>query len=84
MVVTRDGWIKRVGRLAKIESTRVREGDSVLAVVPGNTLDSTVILASDGTAYTLPIDGLPSSSGYGDPLSKHVKLADGVQVVDAI
>ena len=84
VVVTRDGWIKRVGRLAKIESTRVREGDSVLAVVPGNTLDSTVILASDGTAYTLPIDGLPSSSGYGDPLSKHVKLADGVQVVDAI
>jgi len=84
VVVTRDGWIKRVGRLSKIESTRVREGDSVLAVVPGSTLDAVVILASDGTAYTLPIDGLPASSGYGDPLSKHVKLGDGVQVVAAI
>src|SRR5262249_38112958 len=26
VVLTRDGWIKRVGRLAAIESTRVREG----------------------------------------------------------
>ena len=84
VVVTRDGWIKRVGRLAKIESTRVREGDSVLAVVPGSTLDSAVILTSDGTAYTLPIDGLPPSKGYGDPLSKHVKLGDGVGVIEVL
>ena len=26
VVLTRDGWIKRVGRLASVESTRVREG----------------------------------------------------------
>jgi DNA gyrase subunit A len=84
VVVTRDGWIKRVGRLAKVESTRVRDGDSVLAVVPGSTLDSAVILTSDGTAYTLPIDSLPHSSGYGDPLSKHVKLGDGVSVVEVL
>ncbi|MFP6701010.1 MAG: DNA topoisomerase (ATP-hydrolyzing) [Planctomycetaceae bacterium] len=84
VVVTRDGWIKRVGRLAKLESTRVRDGDSVLAVVPGSTLDSAVILTSDGTAYTLPIDSLPPSSGYGDPLSKHVKLGDGVSVIEVL
>ena len=84
VVVTRDGWIKRVGRLAKLESTRVRDGDSVLAVVPGSTLDSAVILTSDGTAYTLPIDSLPPSSGYGDPLSKHVKLGDGVNVIEVL
>src|SRR5262249_11045042 len=27
VVLTRDGWIKRVGRLASVEGTRVREGD---------------------------------------------------------
>ncbi len=83
VVVTRDGWVKRVGRLAKVESTRIREGDSVLSVVPASTLDNVVILSSDG-AYTLSIDQLPVSSGYGDPLSKHVKLADGVHIVNAI
>src|SRR5205823_317521 len=39
VVLTRDGWIKRVGRLSSVESTRVREGDEVIAVLPGNTLD---------------------------------------------
>src|SRR5262249_31778315 len=53
VVVTRDGWIKRVGRLASVEGTRVREGDAVLAVAPGNTLDHVIFFADDGTAYTM-------------------------------
>lgn len=84
VVVTQEGWIKRVGRLTKVESTRVREGDSVLDVVPGNTLDHVVLLGSDGSAYTLLIDQVPPSSGYGDPLSKYVRLKDGVNFVAAI
>jgi DNA gyrase subunit A len=84
VVVTRDGWVKRVGRLQKVESTRVREGDSVLDVVPASTLDHVVFFASDGTAYTLPIDQIPASAGYGEPLSKHVRMGDGVSVVAAL
>lgn len=84
VVVTREGWIKRVNRLQKVESTRVREGDTVLAVAPGSTLDTVVIFADDGTAYTLQIDQIPVSSGYGEPLSKHVKLGDGVGIVQTI
>lgn len=84
VVVTREGWLKRVGRLQKTENTRVRRGDSVLDVAPGSTLESIAIFASDGVAYTLPIDQVPASSGYGDPLSKHVRLGDGVNVVAAI
>ena len=84
VVVTREGWMKRVGRLASVETTRVREGDGVLEVVPGSTLDNIVILASDGTAWTMPIDQIPASSGYGDPLAKHVRLGDGVDVVAAV
>lgn len=84
VVVTREGWIKRVGRLQSVETTRVREGDSVLDVLPGSTLDTAVFFASDGIAYTLPITDIPPSSGYGEPLSKHVKLADGTQIVSAL
>ena len=81
VVLTRDGWIKRVGRLQKVESTRVREGDRVLAVLPGNTLEHVVIFSSDGVAYTLPIDQVPASSGYGDPLSKLVRVGDGARAI---
>lgn len=84
VVVTRDGWIKRVGQLSSVSRTRVREGDAVLTVVPGSTLDHVVFFCSDGIAYTLPIDQIPVSSGYGEPLAKRAKMQDGVSVIAAL
>ncbi|MEX0703240.1 MAG: DNA topoisomerase (ATP-hydrolyzing) [Planctomycetales bacterium] len=84
VVVTRDGWIKRVGRLTSVEGTRTREGDEVLDVVPGNTLDHVVFFASHGVAYTLAMQHVPPSTGYGEPLSKHVRLDDGVSIIAAL
>ncbi len=81
VVLTRDGWLKRVGRLASVEGTRVREGDAVLAVVPGSTLDHVIFFADDGTAYTMRINEVPASSGYGEPLAKFFKLDDKVKIV---
>jgi DNA gyrase subunit A len=84
VVLTRDGWVKRVGRLASVEGTRVREGDAVTAVVPGNTLDHVVFFADDGTAYTLRMNEIPASSGYGEPITKFFRLADQVRLVNAV
>lgn len=84
VVITREGWIKRVGRLANVESTRVREGDEVLAVVPGSTLDHVIFFSSEGIAYTLRIDEVPASSGYGEPVAKHFRMGDGVSLVGAL
>jgi DNA gyrase subunit A len=84
VVLTRDGWVKRVGRLASVETTRVREGDEVIAVAPGSTLDHVIFFADDGTAYTMPINEVPASSGYGEPITKFFKLADQVKVIAAV
>ena len=84
VVLTRDGWIKRVGRLASVESTRVREGDEVIAVVPGSTRDAVVLFADDGTAYTMRINEVPAGGGYGDPVTKFFKLADGAKIIAAM
>ena len=81
VVLTRDGWLKRVGRLQSVESTRVREGDEVIAVVPGSTLDHAIFFAEDGTAYTLRINEVPASSGYGEPITKFFRLADQVRII---
>ena len=83
VVLTRDGWIKRVGRLASVEGTRVREGDEVLAVVPGSTLDHVVFFADDGAAYTMRMNEVPASSGYGEPIAKFFRIADQVKVIAA-
>jgi DNA gyrase subunit A len=84
VVLTRDGWIKRVGRLASVEGTRVREGDEVLAVVPGSTLDHVIFLTDDGAAYTMRMSEVPASSGYGEPIGKFFRLADQVRIVGAM
>ncbi len=84
VVLTRDGWIKRVGRLASVEGTRVREGDEVIAVVPGSTLDHVVFFADDGAAYTMRISDVPPSSGYGEPIAKFFRLGDQVKIVAAL
>jgi len=84
VVVSREGWIKRVGRLTSLEHTRIREGDEVLAVVPGSTLDHLIVFSSEGIAYTIRIDQVPASSGYGEPLAKHFRMGDGASVVAAV
>ncbi len=81
VVMTSDGWVKRVNSLAKVSRTRVREGDSVLSVVPGSTLDNAVFFSSDGVAFTVPIEQLPVSSGYGEPFAKHARLSDGASIM---
>src|SRR6266436_5514506 len=84
VVLTADGWIKRVGRLASVEGTRVREGDSVIAVAPASTLDHVVFFADDGTAYTMRVNEVPASSGYGEPLAKFVRLGDQTKISKAV
>lgn len=83
VVITRDGWIKRVNRLASVEGTRVREGDSVLAVLPASTLDHAIFFADDGSAYTLAVNEIPVSSGYGEPITKFFKIGDNVKIINA-
>jgi len=53
-------------------------------VAPGSTLNHVVFFSSDGVAYTLPIEQIPVSSGYGEPLSKHARMGDGAHLVAAI
>ncbi len=83
VVVSCEGWIRRIGRTSGVDKLRVREGDSVLAVVPTSTLEHVVFFCSDGTAYTLPVSEVPASTGYGEPLAKHVRFKDGAGIVAA-
>jgi DNA gyrase subunit A len=50
-------------------------------VVPGSTLDHVVFFADDGTAYTMRINEVPATAGYGEPIAKFFRLADQVKIV---
>jgi DNA gyrase subunit A len=46
IIVSRDGWVKRQKEVKDLSTTRLREGDSVLAAAAGSTRATVVFLAS--------------------------------------
>jgi DNA gyrase subunit A len=84
VVVTRDGWVKRQKEIKDLATTRLREGDAVLAVMPGSTKASCVFFTNFGVAYTTKITEVPASTGYGEPIQSLFKFKDGEKVVGAL
>jgi DNA gyrase subunit A len=83
VVLTRDGWIKRMREVKDPNSTRVREGDSVMAVLPGSTKENVVFFTNFGTAYVARINDIPATTGYGSPAQKLFKFKDKERIVAA-
>ena len=84
VIVSRDGWVKRQKEVKDVSTTRLREGDAVLAVLPGSTRASVVFFSNFGVAYTARITDIPASTGYGEPIQRFFKLKDGERIVAAL
>jgi len=84
VVLTRDGWVKRQKEVKDVAATRVREGDAVLALLPGSTRASVVFFTNFGAAYTIKIADVPASTGYGEPIQSLFKFKDGERAVAAM
>ena len=84
VIVSRDGWVKRQKEVKDVASTRVREGDQVMAVLPGSTRASVVFFSSFGVAYTARVVDIPASTGYGEPIQRFFKLRDRERIVGAL
>ena len=83
VVLTKDGWIKRMREVKDPKSTRLREGDEVMAVLPGSTKESVVFLTNFGVAYVSRINDIPPSTGYGSPAQKLFKFKDKERIIAA-
>ena len=81
VIATDLGWVKRQGTVKDLSSTRMKEGDRVLACVGGSTRASVVFFTSLGSAYVARFTDVPPSTGYGDPVQKMFKFADGERLV---
>jgi DNA gyrase subunit A len=83
VIVSRDGWVKRQKEVKDLATTRLREGDSVLAAVAGSTRATMVFLTNFGVAYTARFVDVPASTGYGEPVQSLFKFKDKERVVAA-
>ena len=84
VIVSRDGWVKRQKEVKDISTTRLREGDAVLAALAGSTRATCVFFSNFGAAYSCRIIDVPASTGYGEPIQKQFKLKDGEKIVAAL
>jgi DNA gyrase subunit A len=84
VIVSRDGWVKRQREVKDLSTTRLREGDSVLAAFAGSTRATCVFFSNFGVAYSCRFIDVPASTGYGEPIQKQFKLKDGERVVAAM
>ena len=84
VIVSRDGWVKRQKEVKDLATTRLREGDSVLAALAGSTRATVVFFTNFGVGYTCRIIDVPASTGYGEPIQRLFKLKDGEKVVAAL
>ncbi|MGE3520690.1 MAG: DNA gyrase subunit A, partial [Vicinamibacterales bacterium] len=84
VIVSRDGWVKRQKEVKDLTTTRLREGDEVLAAFAGSTRATCVFFSNFGAAYTCRIVDVPASTGYGEPIQRLFKFRDGERVVAAM
>jgi DNA gyrase subunit A len=83
VVVTRDGWMKRLGEIKDPAATRVREGDIAKWILRGNTRDNLALFSNFGVAYVLRVGNVPATTGYGEPVQSTLNFKDGERVVAA-
>ena len=82
LVCSRQGWIRVLrGHLEDETEVKYKEGDGPRFVLQAQSTDKLIVISSDGRAYILPIERLPSGRGQGEPLRVHIELARGAEAL---
>jgi len=81
VLLTRDGWLRRVRELKDPSSARLREGDALFALHEGTTRDRIALFSNKGVLYVMPVTDVPATTGYGEPVQSLFKFGDGERVL---
>ena len=83
VILSERGWIRAAkGKVDDPSELKFKEGDKLGFIVPAETTDKLLILASDGRFFTIGCDKLPSARGHGEPLRLMIDLEDQVDIID--
>ncbi|MCB9791748.1 MAG: DNA topoisomerase IV subunit A [Alphaproteobacteria bacterium] len=81
VIISREGWIKRQTSFTEVGKIRVREGDEVGWLFRASTRSTFAVFTDAGSAYTMRVDDVAATSGYGDPIQASFKFSDGESIV---
>jgi topoisomerase-4 subunit A len=87
VILSQRGWIRAMkGHLAleQVADLKWREGDEPFIHFHAQTTDRLALFASNGRAYTLAGDKLPSARGFGEPVRLFIDLDAEVDIVQLL
>ncbi|HAO33769.1 MAG TPA: DNA topoisomerase IV subunit A [Candidatus Competibacter sp.] len=85
VVLSQKGWVRAAkGREIDANALSYKSGDGFLDQAQGRSNQSAVFLDTTGRTYTLPVAGLASARGYGEPLTGRLSPPDGARFVSVL
>ncbi|MEE2788114.1 MAG: DNA topoisomerase IV subunit A [Myxococcota bacterium] len=81
VMVSRLGRIKRQKGFSDISAIRVPDGDEVGWVLRTDTTQTITFYTQLGSAYTLRVDGIGATTGYGEPVQSQFNFSDGERII---
>ena len=74
--------IKRQKGFSDLSAIRVPDGDEVAMLRSDTT--QTLIVRNHGKAYTVRIDDITATTGYGDPIHSIFNFSDGERIIGVV
>jgi topoisomerase-4 subunit A len=80
VVVSRKGWVRALkGHEVDAATLAFKAGDALYGTFACRSVDTLVVLGSNGRAYSVAIAGLPGGRGDGAPITTLIDLEAGTQ-----
>jgi topoisomerase-4 subunit A len=85
IVISQKGWVRAAkGHDIDPKSLTFRSGDEYLASAKGRSNSLVYFIDSTGRVYNLPVHGLPSARGQGEPITGSLKPPAGAMFTHVI
>lgn len=83
IVLSKRGWIRALkGKIDDLSSVKFKDDDELSLSLQCMTTDKIVLFATDGRAFTLMGDKLPSGRGLGEPIRLSIELPDEHDILE--
>ncbi|HCW20913.1 MAG TPA: DNA topoisomerase IV subunit A, partial [Achromobacter sp.] len=85
VVVSQKGWLRaRQGHGHDASQFGFKQGDDLYGAFECRTTDTLIAMGDNGRVYSVPVGGLPSARGDGQPVTTMIDLESGTRIVHTI
>ncbi|WBX90049.1 DNA topoisomerase IV subunit A [Achromobacter mucicolens] len=85
VIVSQKGWLRaRQGHGHDAAQFGFKQGDDLYGAFECRTTDTLIAVGDNGRVYSVPVSGLPSARGDGQPVTTMIDLESGTRIVHTI